>query len=53
MGLIPDWGNKIPHTAEQLSPSAASTEPNCFGACRPQLETRATQGKIPHDATKA
>ena len=37
---------------QQLSPSTASTEPHCFGACEPQLETQLTQGKIPHDGTK-
>ena len=32
-GSIPGWGTKIPHTAEQLTPCAATTE-----ACKPQQE---------------
>jgi len=27
VGLIPDWGTKIPHAAEQLSLRAATAEP--------------------------
>ena len=26
-GLIPGWGTKIPHAAEQLRPGATTTEP--------------------------
>ena len=29
-GLVPGWGTKIPHAAEQLSPSAAVTEPTGY-----------------------
>ena len=32
-GLIPGQGLKIPHTAEQLSPGAASTEAQTTGPC--------------------
>ena len=32
-GSIPGWGTKIPHTAEQLTPCAATTE-----AWKPQQE---------------
>ena len=39
-GSIPGWGTKIPHTAEQLSLSTATTEPEHPGACMPQ--TRAS-----------
>ena len=36
-GLTPDWGTKIPHALEQLSPQAANTEPSS-GTHAPQLE---------------
>ena len=52
MGLIPGQGTLIPCAAEQLSPRAATTEPACTGAHRPQLETPCTSAKDPHDATK-
>ena len=29
LGLIPGWGTKIPHVAEQLSPHATTTNPMC------------------------
>ena len=31
-------GTKIPHAAEQLSPSTETTEPKCSGASEPQIE---------------
>ena len=52
-GFNPWWGTKIPHSAGQLSPRAATTElsrlnkrgcvphttdPTCSGACAPQLK---------------
>ena len=36
-GSTPDWGTKIPHASEQLSPLAATTEPSS-GTHAPQLE---------------
>ena len=38
-GSIPGWGTKIPHTAGQLSPQIATTEPARSGTCAPQLES--------------
>ena len=39
VGLIPGWGTKIPHTAGQLSPHAATTELTRYRAHMPQLES--------------
>ena len=38
-GLIPGWGNKIPHTAEQLSPHITTTESSGSRAHVQQLES--------------
>ena len=50
-GLIPDWGSKIPYASEQLSLSAASTEPTCLKAHTPELENLCTTTKDPPDDT--
>ena len=39
VGLIPGKGTKIPQASEQLSPCAATTVPECSGACGPHLES--------------
>ena len=38
VGLIPRWGDKIPHAEGQLSPSATISEAHTPGAHAPQLE---------------
>ena len=47
VGLIPGWGTKIPHAAEQLSLSATITE--AWVLCSPHATTRvcASQQKTP------
>ena len=40
-GLVPGWGTKTPHVAEQLSPSATITEPASPGVCALQREATA------------
>ena len=47
VGSIPGRGTTIPHTSEQLSPCATTTEPTChnYKVCVPQQE-------IPRDAAK-
>ena len=34
--LIPGWENMTPHAEMQISPSAATAEPTCSGARKPQ-----------------
>ena len=46
-GLIPDWGSTIPYASEQLSLSAASTEPTCSKAHTPEPENLCTTTKDP------
>ena len=44
-GLTPGWGTKIPHAVEQLSMSAASTEPMCHN--QREAVTKDSTAKIP------
>ena len=45
-GSIPDWGTKIPHAAEQLSPHTTTFEPTATSRdCVVQL-------KIPNDTMR-
>ena len=47
-GSILDWGTKIPHATEQLSPCTRATEPVHSGAFVPQLKSQnATITEVP------
>ena len=51
-GLIPGWETKIPHTTEQPSPHATTTEPLHSGAQAPQLQSACTPTKSPSMALR-